>query len=244
MIDLHSHICPGVDDGSNSLEESLAMVNLAYECGTRAMVVTPHYLNRSQCRFRLKKSDVIERYKRLVSYCKQNGSKMKFYCGAEHFGVNEIGALAAKDELIPINGSRYLLVEFDFEDDFRRVSYVIAQIKEAGYVPIVAHPERYDFLGLYPTNVYTLLEKGCLLQINKGSPIGRYGPDAQNFAKWLLDNHLAHFVASDCHSPFQRRPDMDKVHEMLTYRLGSRYVSKLFMENQLKVLSNEPIGFK
>lgn len=243
MIDLHTHICPGVDDGSNSLEETLAMVELAYASGTRAMVVTPHYLNASQCRFRLTKDEIISRYRTVVSYCKQHGSKMKFYCGAEHFGINEIGFLASRGELLTINGSRYVLVEFDFEDDFRRVSYVLSQLTKSGFCPIVAHPERYRFLSRNPQNVYTLLEKGCLLQVNKGSFAGRYGPEIEDFSKWLLDGHLVHFVASDCHSPFQRKPDMDKVHEALTYRLGSTYVSKLFEQNALSVLKNKEIKF-
>lgn len=243
MVDIHTHILPGVDDGSDSVEESFAMIKQAYEAGTRSMVMTPHYLNKSQCRFDASKS-VLESYgARLKEECENQGLKVKLYQGAEHFGVTEIGRIADEGGIIPINNSRYVLIEFDFEDDYQRVSYVLSQLMSFHYVPIIAHPERYDFLTGNPSNAYNLLERGCLLQVNKGSPLGKYGPEAQRMSKWLLDNHLVHFVASDCHSPYQRTPEMQQAHEMLTYRLGMSYVNRIFNENPLKVIRNEPVTF-
>lgn len=243
MVDIHSHILPSIDDGSDSTEESLLMLENAYKCGTTHIVLTPHYLNDAQCRFDVKKSDIEGAFSLVLAAKEKVGLPIEIYLGAEHFGVTDIARLASNGELVTINGSRYVLVEFDFDDDIHRVSFVSGAIVSSGYVPIIAHPERYAFLQNDPSLAFSLLEKGCLFQVNKGSPLGKYGFHPQALSKWLLDNHLAHFVASDCHSPYQRTPDMRQAHEMLTYRFGSAYVERIFEENPLRAINNEPIQF-
>ncbi len=243
MVDIHSHIAPSLDDGSDSVEESLLMLENAYKCGTTHIVLTPHYLNDAQCRFDVKKSDIEEAFSLLLEAKKKANLPIEIYLGAEHFAVTDIARLAGDGEIIPINGSKYVLVEFDFGDDIHRAGFVAGSIVSSGFVPIIAHPERYAFLQNDPSAAFSLLEKGCLFQVNKGSPLGKYGFRPQSLSKWLLDNHLAHFVASDCHSPYQRTPDMRQAHEMLTYRLGSAYVERIFKENPMRVINNEPINF-
>lgn len=243
MVDLHTHILPGIDDGADCIEESLAMLRQAYYAGTRHMVVTPHFWNRSQSRFELSRAQLEQRFNALAGAYAEQGGKIKLYLGAEHYGTTEIGGLCSAGEVVPINGSKYVLIEFDFEDDFQRVSFVLSQLRSFGYIPIIAHPERYDFIGKNPSNVYVLLEKGCLFQINKGSPFGRYGSAAAKVSNWMLDNRIAHFVASDCHSPFQRTPELRGAHELLTYRLGAGYADRLFIQNPMRVLQGEPVSF-
>lgn len=241
MVDIHAHVAPELDDGADSIEEALLMLESAYESGTAQLVVTPHFLNRSQCRFELKKSDVERAFEELAAAKDEAGLKIELFLGAEHFGVTDIGTYIERGEIIPLAGSRYVLVEFDFEDDLRRVSFVSSALKNSGFVPIIAHPERYVFLQNEPSGAFTLLENGCLLQINKGSPLGRYGLRSRELSLWLLENHLVQLVGSDCHSPYQRTPDMSAAHEMLTYRLGSQYVNRIFNDNGMRLLGNETI---
>lgn len=243
MVDIHTHILPAVDDGSDCFEESIAMLNQAYEDGTDRLVITPHYLNRSQSRLELSKNQLLDRFSEFAGAYREQGGKMQLFSGAEHFGTTDIGRVAAEGGIIPINNSRYVLIEFDFQDDIQRVSFVLSQLRQAGFVPIVAHPERYDFIAEAPSAAYSLLEKGCLFQINKGSPMGRYGAKAERISGWLLDNRIAHFVASDCHSPYQRTPQLQGAHELLTYRLGAEYADRLFIHNPMRALNNEPISF-
>ena len=243
MVDIHSHVAPSLDDGADSIEESLEMLEFAAKSGTTHLAVTPHYLNKSQCRFNVRKSDIENAFSLLCEKKEKAGISIELFLGAEHFGVTDILRYAEEGELLPINKTRYILVEFDFSDDIRRVSFVLKTLSNFGLVPIVAHPERYDFLQNDPSGVFSLLEKGCLLQVNKGSPLGKYGLGAQALSKWLLDNHLVHFVASDCHSPFKRTPEMRPAHEMLTYRLGAAYADRLFFENPMRVIKDEPITF-
>lgn len=243
MVDIHAHVAPALDDGSDSIEESLLMLRRAAESGTKSLVVTPHYLNRSQCRFNVEKSDIESAFSLLLKEKEKAEIPIELYLGAEHFGVTDIERFAERGELVPINNSRYLLVEFDFDDDIHRARFVLSSLVNSGFVPIIAHPERYSFLRENPSEAYSFLEKGCLFQVNKGSPLGRYGPAARRISTWLLENRLVHFVASDCHSPYQRTPDMSGAHEMLTYRFGRDYTDRIFISNGLKVLRNEPVTF-
>lgn len=243
MVDIHSHIAPAIDDGADSLDESLSMLEAAYESGTTHIVITPHYLNKSQCRFDVRKSDIEKAFSVLCEAKEKAKLPIEIFLGAEHFGVTDISRYAEEGKLVPINGSRYILVEFDFADDIHRVGFVTGALQSHGFVPIIAHPERYFFLQNEPSGAFSLLEKGCLFQVNKGSPLGKYGPGPQALSKWFLDNHLAHFVASDCHSPYQRTPRMNQAHEMLTYRLGQAYVERIFNENPMKVLNDQPITY-
>lgn len=241
MIDIHCHIMPAVDDGADSFDEALTMAEEAYEAGTRIMAVTPHYLNASQCKRHYSKAELAERYKKLKTFIEEEGCRLKLCLGAEHFGITEIAEYAEENRLIPLNGSRYVLLEFDFDDEPQRVNYVLSQLCETKYIPVIAHPERYYFLQEEPRLVYTYLEKGCLLQINKGSPLGRYGAAEKDLAMWLLKNRLPHAVASDCHSPFQRTPDMGALHEIISLNVGDGYAQTLFEENPLKILKDEPV---
>lgn len=243
MVDIHAHVAPALDDGSDSIEESLLMLQSAAQSGTKSLVVTPHYLNRAQCRFDVRKADIENAFSLLLKETEKAEIPIELFLGAEHFGVTDIERIAERGELLPINGSRYLLVEFDFDDDIHRARFVLSSLCNAGFVPIIAHPERYSFLSENPSEAYSFLEKGCLFQVNKGSPLGRYGPAARRVSNWLLENRLVHFVASDCHSPYRRTPDLSAAHELLTYRLGSDYTDRIFTSNGLRVLQNESVAF-
>lgn len=239
MIDIHSHIIPGVDDGAASDTEAAVMLRLAAESGTTAIVATPHYYNRWQCTVASSKHLMDERFKKFSEFIEASDVGLKVCQGAELFGVNNITELARHNEIISLNGSRYVLVEFDFDDDFARVRYCTSQLLSSGYVPVIAHPERYMFLQKEPSNVYWFLERGCLLQINKGSPVGRYGTGAMKYSRWLLENRFVHAVASDCHSPFRRTSDMSKTHEWISLNFGQSYARTIFEENPSLILRDE-----
>ncbi len=241
MIDIHSHIIPGIDDGAVSKTEAGVMLRLAAESGTTDIVATSHYYNRWQCTVPSSKKMITQAFNDFKSYVDASGLHVNVWLGAELFGVNNITELARHDEIISINNSRYVLIEFDFEDDFARVRYCVSQLKSAGYVPVIAHPERYTFLQNTPGNVYWFLEQECLLQINKGSPIGRYGDAAMTYSRWLLENRLVHAVASDCHSPFRRTADMSRTHEWISLNFGQSYAKTVFEENPRLILLDKKI---
>lgn len=241
MIDIHCHILPGLDDGSLSLTESMLMAQSAAGGGTKKIVATPHYFNDFQNPEPITKEDVRRAFNELKNFLKMSKSPIELYMGAEQYGISNISALIENDELITINDSRYLLIEFSLDDDIERAKYVISQLDDYGVVPILAHPERYDFIQEEPTKVFWFLQNGCLLQVNKGSITGRFGEDAEGISHWLLRERMAHFVASDSHGPYQRTADMSEALQYALYSCGDEYAHDVFTGNAQKVLDDEPI---
>lgn len=241
MIDIHCHILPGVDDGSLSTAESIVMAQSALGGGTKKIVATPHYFNDYQNPVPLKKNDVIEKFNELKASFKKSNIPVKLYLGSEQYGVNNLIPLIENDELITINGSRYLLIEFSLDDELERAKYVLSQLEDYDIIPILAHPERYDFILDEPSKVFGLLQQGCLLQVNKSSIIGRFGQDSESVSHWLLRERMAHFVASDSHGPYQRTADMSEAYQYVCYSCGDEYADALFYENPQNVLDNKDI---
>lgn len=241
MIDIHTHIIPAIDDGAASDTEAAVMLRLAAQTGTTDIIATPHYYNLWQCTVPSSKRALNEAFERFREKAASFGLNVNVYPGAELFGVNNVNDLVTHDEIVSLNGSRYVLVEFDFEDDFPRVRFCTSQLLSAGYVPVIAHPERYVFLQREPENIYWFLEHDCLLQINKGSPLGRYGEEARQFSRRLLENRFVHAVASDCHSPFRRTADMSAAQEWISLNCGEDYAEAVFEIFPRKILNDEKI---
>jgi len=242
MNDIHCHILYGLDDGSVSIEESLEMAKLARSGGTKRIVVTPHsnvtgsYRNMWCPEF----SDMIEL---LNSKLIEKDIDIVLHPGQEIFcGDNFLNHLL-EGKLITLNNTRYPLVEFDFYEHSASVYMKLKKLVAEGYVPVVAHPERYAFLREDETAAIKIRNMGCLLQINKGSIQGNFGRNAYNAARFLLDNSLVDFVASDAHSPYMRTPFLAEAFEFVAETYSFDYAALLFSENTLAVIENRDISY-
>lgn len=240
MYDLHCHILFGVDDGADSAEESLRMARIAAEGGTRGIVATPH-CNISEYDRNEWTSEFTKKLVMLNSTLAEFDIPLKIYPGQEIFCGSNVSQLIRSGRLLTINGSRYVLVEFDFgeyaENVYSRLESIIAE----GYVPIVAHPERYGFLQEDPDAVYRLKNMGCFLQLNKGSLKGGFGRGAYLAANNMLRSQFADFVASDAHGPFVRTPSLSEAHEYISDIFSADYADVLFKKNPARVLKNKLI---
>lgn len=240
MLDIHCHILYGVDDGSFSLEETVKMAGIAEQGGTNAIVATPHsnvpdlYQNHWSTDFDLK----IELINKALA---ENGIDLKVYRGQEIFCAGRFAELLSEGKLITLNNSRYPLVEFDFYENSRTAYAMLRRLKADGYVPIVAHPERYEFVFEEDDAAMRLKEIGCLLQINKGSLKGSFGYQAKRVAHRLVADGFADFVASDAHSPYMRTPFLANVREMLSEEYSPDYAELLLSENPRLVIENKEI---
>lgn len=234
MIDLHCHILPELDDGSQSLQESLAMARMAVESGVKAMAATPHC---SGARSR----EVYESWKLLRQALKENKIPLKLFPGMEIFGTEDTLRLLQEGQLFTINGSRYPLVEFSFHSDGQMESRILRGLCKAGLHPIVAHPERYAYVQYDPELLNRWHRMGCLMQINRGSLLGRFGTHAQSLALELVERNFAALVASDAHSPQMRTPWMQDVKKLLIQEFSMDRARSLLLENPGKILKDEPI---
>lgn len=241
MIDIHAHIIPDIDDGASGESDALMMLKMAADAGTEAMVLTPHFLNERKCRPFCDKNYIMESFFRIKRLAAENGIKIKLYPGAEIFAVDNIEDAFADDMIITLNNSRYILTEFAFSDSVERALLYIEKLKSMGLIPVIAHPERYVFAENTPQPLYSFLEAGCLFQLNKGSIKGKFGRAPMSIARWLLDNGLAHIISSDCHSPFERTPDMSGEYLWCRKRYSEEYAEMLFHTNAEKIINNVKI---
>lgn len=236
FIDLHCHILPQVDDGADSFDEACELIRQAVSSGTTVLTATPHYNNRYQTSGHIDKSKIINKYKKLKQVISDNNIQATIFLGAELLADSNLMLLHNNNELLTINGSRYILTEFSFDEKFDNVVFYCKQLISFGYIPLIAHPERYLFFSDSYDNLYRLSDIGCKFQINKGSPLGRHGESAQKLSIKMLNEDFAHIISSDCHSPNNRNSDMSEIYEWLIDRYPLDKISKWTHDNAKRIL--------
>lgn len=240
MIDIHTHILPGVDDGARDLESALEMATAAVESGVQIMVASPHSNAVGTCP-NYWGPKMIHRLKVLRRALKEAKIPLLVLPGMEIFGTGQIPELLGQKKLLGLNGSRYPLVEFPFDGYAGRATDILDSIRATGMVPVVAHPERYVYIQQNPSILNLWMEIGCLLQVNKGSLLGRFGGAAQTLAMELVRRDFVCAVASDAHSPNCRTARMTEVQQLLTEEFGPGTARKLLEKKPLRILKNMPI---
>lgn len=240
MIDLHCHILPGVDDGSPNPVASCQMARMAADSGVQTIVATPHCNlpngRRNYCsELLLKKMDALDM---LVTYYQ---IPVRILPGAEVLVRDNFPQLLERKQIITLNHSRYLLVEFYFDVSAAYISQSLEYIQTTGLVPVIAHPERYEAVQQDPMLVSRWFYSGVILQVNKGSLLGRLGRGAHKTSMWLLDHGFAHAVASDAHSPEVRTTNMDALLDFLRAQYPEPYIRLLLEENPRRIIQNQPI---
>ena len=236
MFDLHCHILPSLDDGAGSMEEALKMLEKAAFGGTRGIVATPHSREKGNRKL------FLPALSRLREAARERQIPTRIYAGEELL-LNEDGLLCLfSGDVLPINGSRYLLCEFEFSEDWEFAWHALDEVRKAGFIPIVAHPERYDFFRENNDAAREIHALGGLLQVNRGSIFGRHGSEVEEIAWYLLSSGQADFVASDGHSPYLRTPELSDAHERVSMAFSYDYADKLMLVNPGRVLRNEKIS--
>lgn len=240
MIDIHTHILPGIDDGAQDIYDTLEMVRLAADSKVTDMIATPH------CNIPGYYENYFDRaYEELVrtvrSAVHEEQIPVRIHPGMEVFATPELPKLLSDGRIMTLNGSHYLLMEFSFDEDPEFAADIVEQVRENGVIPVIAHAERYEFVQDDPRIVYDWRMKGYPIQVNKGSFQGRFGRRAQGMAYFLMDHHLVSAVASDAHSPYQRTPYMANVYEELLLDYPEDYLNMLFEENPRRICTDCPV---
>ena len=239
MIDIHTHILPGIDDGAKDMADTLRMVRMAADSGVTVMTATSH------CNIPGSYGNYAgEEYKnlfwRVSEEVKREGIPVQILPGAEVFATYDLPELLRDEKVFTLNGSRYLLIEFAFDEDPGFAQDVLNRMREMRVRPLIAHAERYEFVQEIPQIVYEWRENGCLIQINKGSFQGRFGRRAKAAAEFMMQEKLVAVIASDAHSPYHRTPYMKDVYDQLLREYPERYLKVLFEGNPRRILKNQP----
>lgn len=239
MIDIHSHILYGIDDGAQNLEESIEMCRDAYENGCDTLVLTPHFFDFKHLHEFIKERD--RKVEILADALTEEEIPLKILSGAELFLSNKIFAADNLDDLT-INHSRYMLCEMPlgpFRTD--NVPMWFDELLDRGYTPILAHPERYLEFHRDYSLVDELLDRPILFQVNIDSLRGKNGPEPQNMALDFIKRNFATLIASDAHDPIYRHSRLREKLEDLPEEITEDDIRLCLEETPLKVINNEDI---
>ena len=196
MIDIQNHLLNNVDDGSRNAVESLMCLKMAAEAGFTDIILTPHYIDGSyENNFELIEPKIEE----LKTKIKDNNIAINVYHGNEVYISENIGELIKSGKAATLAGSKYFLFELPMNSRLLTLNNLIMQIKETGVIPVLAHPERYNFVQKNPDVLRDLISRGVLMQSNYGSIIGQYGKSAKKTIITMLQRNMVHFLGTDTH---------------------------------------------
>lgn len=232
-VDIHTHILPGVDDGARSIEDSLELAQMAVDSGVHTVVATPH-----SSRSDAFASEAEARVRALQYRLRCEGIPLRVLPGMEIMTDESTPERLVQGTLLPLNGTRYALVEFPFGEEPLFISSMLRAIRAVRFVPVVAHPERYHCLNEDYTLAADWRRQGALLQVNKGSLFGRFGERIQRTAVKLLLERQVTVVASDAHSPVGRTTEMQSVAKFLTEVLSLEAAQALLRDTPAALLAD------
>jgi protein-tyrosine phosphatase len=236
VIDLHTHILPGFDDGASSWEEAREMLLQAEEDGITDLVATPHILGPADLGREEEMGELFAQLKRIKE---AERLKLRLHLGAEIYAHHE---MRLDRPFLTLGGNRrYFLVEFPMDSvpPFAEEQFFALMLD--GYVPIVAHPERNLAVVRNSAIVEALVERGVLLQVNSGSLRGVFGPETRRVAEQLVEARLVHVVASDAHGASARRPRLREAFALVSRKWGEETATRLFIDNPRHILAGENV---
>ena len=235
MIDIHTHILPGVDDGADSLEEAYEMALMAVRSGVKGLVATPHS-NQRMGFSDAERNRQDRAFRELEQLLLREQVPLTLYRGMEVWSSIDMVEKLRTGKLITLNQTPYVLIEFAFDEEPWWIEAIIGELKDAGLIPIVAHPERYVCVQEDPDLLYGWRTQGALTQMNKGSILGRFGRGIERTAEILLKNHLFTCIASDAHHAYIRTTDMKELQYYLQKHYSLNEQDRLLRQNPRSIL--------
>ncbi len=238
MIDLHSHILPGLDDGPADIETSVAMARMAVQSGTEVMACTPHIVPG------LWENDAgvirggVEALQRVLD-AERIG--LRLCVGADVHIAPGLGRALEAGDVPTLGGSRYFLLELPRHVPPPRTEYLVGNLMAAGFVPVLTHLERMDWFERHYGMIERLNAAGCLIQVTAGSVTGRFGRRARDRSSRLLDEGRVDIVASDTHNPTSRPPSLGRARDMIAERLGAAEADAMVSSCPAAVLADAPL---
>ena len=240
MIDIHTHILYGVDDGARDLGTAVVMAQMAQDSGVTDIIATPHANQRSRYENYVSE-DLDDRLIILNAALRQAEIDVKIHPGMEVYGTPDLPRLLRAGKVRTLGSSRYLLVEFAFREDPFFMEETLRRLQAEGVKPIVAHPERYTALQSMPDVLFDWVDAGLYLQVNKGSLSGAFGRSARHLAHFILAHDLAAVVASDAHDADHRTTDLSRIQDYISMEFSHRRAERLLEANPRRILRDEAL---
>lgn len=235
-IDIHAHIIPGVDDGSKDIDESVRMLEIAYNQGIRTIYATPHYGSGKE---RYDRDYLTEQYELLRDKASEIGDGgIELLLGNEiyyrHGTIDELKS----GQALTMNNTKYVLVEFDVDITYKDMYSSLQKLVIAGYRPIIAHVERYFCLQKKYDLLYAIKNLGICMQINASSVIPKISSEA-SFCRKVIREGYIDFLGSDCHRTGWRPPCMADAVKVLSKKTPEKIIGRMLYKNPVKLYNNE-----
>lgn len=229
LTDIHCHLIPGVDDGSSNLEETRVLLTKEYEDGVRRIIFTPHL---RPGYFEEPPRVIKKQYLKAKELAAELG--MQVFLGCEFYRQPDLLELLLTKRGRSMAGTRYVLIEFSPGDEFSTVRSYVSELVMGGFIPIVAHIERYT--SCYDLDrIQELRELGGRIQINAGSVLGDNKRKVKSFCFRLMKADLVDFIASDAHDLKWRPPNLGRCAAYVAKKMGEEYAHQIFVENPKKI---------
>lgn len=235
MIDLHCHLLPGIDDGAPDLETALEMARVAVADGIQIVACTPHiypgmYDNNGP--------DILRRVSALQADLDAAGIALKLVAGCDAHITPTMVAELDSGHIPTLAGSRYFLFEPPHHVAPPRLEETVLATLDAGYLPIITHPERLTWIESHYDIMTRLVAGGAWLQLTAGALTGRFGKRPQYWGERMLDDGLVHILATDAHNLRNRKPRLAEAAEAVGARLGERCAMDMVLTRPRLVLEN------
>ena len=230
LIDVHNHSMPGVDDGSQDSDMTFQMLQMAYEEGIRAVILTPHYKSTMSDETTQKRYAA---YRKACLMAEKVSPRLKLYLGEELYYDSKMVQRLREGRALTLNGTQYVLAEFPVYVDYPYIRQAVQDLWAAGYLPVLAHIERYEALKKMD-HVEEL--------VNAESVIGKAGFRTKHYLMKLIRKDLVHFVGTDAHNISSRPPQMKACAAYLKKKAGAEKAQMLCNRNARKILKGEKIG--
>lgn len=233
MIDVHSHILPGIDDGARTFDDSVEIVQVLAEQGVTDIIATPHYV--VDTIYMSPKAENAKLLEELQKRLKEASIDVNLYLGNEIYIDENIKGLLKKKKITTMAGSDYLLVEFPLNDAYPNYVDILGELMVGGYKVILAHPERYAIIQEDYSILENLCEMGVLLQCNLGSFLGKYDKHAEKLAVRIAKERKIFLLGSDIHSA-RRKDTVLKATRKLQKYYSDEELEELMVKNPRKML--------
>ncbi|GAA0855793.1 tyrosine-protein phosphatase [Clostridium nitritogenes] len=238
MIDIHSHILPGIDDGSKKTSMTLDMIKRASLDGTTDIVATPHY---RKGYFYVPYKEVKEIATNLNKLVKEEGIDCNIHYGQEVYYSESIMEDLENGEIGTINGGQYILVEFPMRRIPEEAIDYMYELRLRNITPIIAHPERYkDFMNDI-IKINDFINEGCLFQMNAGSILGEFGSEVKKCSEKLIKNRIYNFIGSDAHNDTSRKTGISDALYYIS-RIN-KVLEENIRESSIRLLNNDYVEF-
>ena len=208
LVDIHSHLLPGLDDGVKSVEETFYILKVLQKLGYRKVITTPHVMNDH---YPNSSDDILSRLAYVKEKLKEKKINIELEAAAEYYLDENLISKLDKQEKLLTFGNNYLLFETSFFNKPAFLEEAIFNMNTLGYQPVLAHPERYGYLHNDMKQIEKLRNMNLFFQMNLLSLTGFYSGEIRKFAKRLLNNNLIDFIGTDCHNAFQANEILGKM---------------------------------